>query len=645
MAIFKITPTKSVFTNTLNDDAFHSDTAGADTLIVDPGAYLISANGGGEGAFLANSGAWTVTINGVVISQQDAGIELQFFNPGVSTITIGAEGEISGIKGIDLGVNAVVLRNSGVISGSTYAIDARGPITLTNTITGEINGNVSLSSDFGTRDTLSNFGTINGAVAFGFGNDTLTNSGAITGFVTLGDATNKLTNSGWITGTIDGQGDNDTVINSGHLMLGNSWSFVFNGGAGNETLTNSGEIIGAVRFGDGNDSLNNSGHIDGAVSLDDGTNSLNNSGYIDGTVNFGIASSNKLTNGGTITGDINGGNDAAGDTFTNSGTIMGEVRLNVGNDVFTNYIIDATGVHSGRLLGGIDLGDGQDKFFGGSSAETVRDSFGDDLFKFGGGNDVYNAVTPTINSAVDTVDGGSGSDTYSALSAVNGDVKINLDSVFHSWSQTINNPNPYGDVAANTATGADVAGLNQDIVTNFENAIGGFGNDVIYGNAAANSLRGFPGDDSLFGFAGNDTLIGGDGSDLLYGGPGKDLLDGGVGVDFFVYGNIKDSGVTRATRDVITGFEPGGGAERINLSGIDANTKVVGDQAFTYINVDSSVTPAAKFSGAAGELRSYWNVDGQIIEGDVNADKVADFSIQIADPTHSLGIHSYDFWL
>ena len=82
-----------------------------------------------------------------------------------------------------------------------------------------------------------------------------------------------------------------------------------------------------------------------------------------------------------------------------------------------------------------------------------------------------------------------------------------------------------------------------------ENATGGSGDDVLIGNAAANTLTGNAGDDvlmgrdgddqllgglgadSLSGDGGDDSLVGGDGADTLSGGEGDDSLDGGDGVD------------------------------------------------------------------------------------------------------------------
>jgi Ca2+-binding RTX toxin-like protein len=150
----------------------------------------------------------------------------------------------------------------------------------------------------------------------------------------------------------------------------------------------------------------------------------------------------------------------------------------------------------------------------------------------------------------------------------------------------------------------------------------------------ANTLEGGAGNDVIFGFAGNDTLLGGGDDDFLVGGAGKDILSGGSKADTFAYAFTTESGITVATRDVITDYQDA--IDKIDLSKIDANTLVVGDQAFTYLNIDSSTKQAAEFTGAAGQLRSYWNATGIIIEGDTNGDKKADFAIEIIDSNHAI---------
>ena len=61
----------------------------------------------------------------------------------------------------------------------------------------------------------------------------------------------------------------------------------------------------------------------------------------------------------------------------------------------------------------------------------------------------------------------------------------------------------------------------------YDNASGGGGNDVIYGNMADNVLRGGSGADSIYGESGNDHIEGGSGSDSLGGGSGDDTVEGG----------------------------------------------------------------------------------------------------------------------
>jgi Ca2+-binding RTX toxin-like protein len=64
-----------------------------------------------------------------------------------------------------------------------------------------------------------------------------------------------------------------------------------------------------------------------------------------------------------------------------------------------------------------------------------------------------------------------------------------------------------------------------------ENAIGGSGDDLLRGNAAANVLQGRAGNDLLSGADGADTLYGGGGDDLLLGGAGDDVIWADLGVD------------------------------------------------------------------------------------------------------------------
>lgn len=66
-------------------------------------------------------------------------------------------------------------------------------------------------------------------------------------------------------------------------------------------------------------------------------------------------------------------------------------------------------------------------------------------------------------------------------------------------------------------------------------ALGGTGNDIIYGSQFNDVIFGDDGDDKLYGLAGNDIMFGGNGSDWLFGAEGNDSLMGGAGTDY-LYG-------------------------------------------------------------------------------------------------------------
>jgi Ca2+-binding RTX toxin-like protein len=222
----------------------------------------------------------------------------------------------------------------------------------------------------------------------------------------------------------------------------------------------------------------------------------------------------------------------------------------------------------------------------------------------------------------DNINGGKGSDSYDA-SGTDDAVNINLDKVSHNGGAFA-----MPTLAAHSASGVDISGTFTDQIFNFESAHGGDNSDLIYGTAGANVIFGGGGlFDELFGFGGNDKLFGEFGFDLLVGGRGRDTLTGGTEGDIFAYSSIADSGPGKAARDVITDYEDG--TDRIDLSRIDANTKIAGDQPFNFLGTDVA------FSGHRGDLRVHSIGGGFLIEGDVNGDKKVDFVIEIVDPDHS----------
>lgn len=608
----------------------------------------------------------------------NAGVVQGNVSMGDNDDTLTNTGSILG--GVSLGAGVDSFSNSkhvqGIVSGS-------GITSIVNTATATIDGTIYLSAG-----KLDNAGKINGDIDSEY-SIAIINKGVIDGLVSFGldlsSDPNSVTNSGTI-GSIESESAFAVVSNSktieGHVWLTAGSKFTNTGYVGGDfkfmapefyedrvgVLINSGTIVGEVLLlGKVNDEVQNSGVIGsvssfqydstitnsktiGTLTLRGGADTLTNSGTV-GDVDFGIGA-NKLVNSG-VTGKIITGADA--DTITNSGNlhsitdtggdnvitntgIMGVVSLGAGQDTFTNFVTTKNGLVGGN----INLGAGDDKFFGGSLGERVVDAAGSDSYQLGGGNDLYLAKT-SGSDGNDIVDGGIGIDSYDASEATN-TVVINLDNITHDRSPY--NPTQ-GEAAANQAYGIDISGSasksgTKDTILNFENAYGGSGDDAIYGNSSNNALYGNDGVDNLFGQAGNDELFGGSGNDVLHGGAGKDRLSGGLGVDQFCFTSETETGTTAATRDEIIDFQDG--SDLIHLIYVDPNkTNAITDPlAEQFVYIGSNV----QFTGVAGQLRSYWTPTGHLIEGDTNGDGKADFSIAItSDPFHSVTLTAADFVL
>lgn len=179
---------------------------------------------------------------------------------------------------------------------------------------------------------------------------------------------------------------------------------------------------------------------------------------------------------------------------------------------------------------------------------------------------------------------------------------------------------PLTDPAGVTETANLVAGTS---AANVVHAKGG--NDWVFG---------FRGADHLFGEDGNDTLSGGKNADHLYGGAGndrllgdgaRDVLHGGAGRDTFEFNDRSESGRASSSRDHVADFRHG--SDRIDVRTIDANVTAAGNQSFHWIG-------NADFNGVAGELHDRKAGPNLIVEGDMNGDGRADFSILV----HGTGV-------
>lgn len=155
---------------------------------------------------------------------------------------------------------------------------------------------------------------------------------------------------------------------------------------------------------------------------------------------------------------------------------------------------------------------------------------------------------------------GGGNDTFD-FSAYTGDVHIDLRPGDWTSADQLDLAN-LGDghsAPGNIAMAQLYEGNTASLI---ENAVGGSGNDFIFGDALNNTLS---------GGAGNDALHGGVGNDILIGGAGADFLVGGSGADTFQYLQASDS--TGAGFDTIKHF---GDRDKIGVwfqvTGIDATT-------------------------------------------------------------------------
>jgi Ca2+-binding RTX toxin-like protein len=129
-------------------------------------------------------------------------------------------------------------------------------------------------------------------------------------------------------------------------------------------------------------------------------------------------------------------------------------------------------------------------------------------------------------------------------------------------------------------------GFNGDLLSGndgTDDLLGGNGNDTINGGNSADIIDGGEDNDILNGDAGNDTIDGGtSGNDTITGSTGVDRLTGGGAAirDQFNYTSFAqltlDTGITEATSDVITDFQPvdrlqTGVAGNDGIAGIGAN--------------------------------------------------------------------------
>jgi Ca2+-binding RTX toxin-like protein len=259
-----------------------------------------------------------------------------------------------------------------------------------------------------------------------------------------------------------------------------------------------------------------------------------------------------------------------------------ETFSNVGGDVGNVSIARGTVIEN--AIGG----GGSDTLIGNIADNVLDGRAGNDVLQGGAGNDRIIG-----RSGSDTMSGGAGNDTYY--------VDVQADVVTENAGEGT-------DTVASTVSWTLGANVERLVLQGLA-SINGTGNalaNVITGNSAAN---------------------------LLVGGAGRDRLAGGAGNDLFVFDDGDFGGATPSTGDRITDFASG--QDKIDLSAVDADALVSGDQAFTFI-------ANAAFSNSAGELR-YEQISGNTyVSGDTNGDGLADFMIRV-DGFHTFATTDFGF--
>jgi Ca2+-binding RTX toxin-like protein len=235
-----------------------------------------------------------------------------------------------------------------------------------------------------------------------------------------------------------------------------------------------------------------------------------------------------------------------------------------------------------------------ENLIGSNFNDTLIGNGGSNVLNGQGGNDCLFG-----NAGNDQLLGGSGNDTLNGglgNDLLNGG--IGIDTV--DYSNKVVCGTTYSGATAGVRVNLNVQGIAQNT--------GGAGSDTL---VSIENVTGSNFSDTLTGNAGNNVLSGLAGNDLLAGGASRDLLTGGGGTlafDTFDYNAASDS-LPGAFRDVITDFNGRGAlvGDRIDLSTIDANPFLAGNQTFIWTGAAPGGLGRAWYSG--GILRANTDFD------------------------------------
>ncbi|MEJ0075773.1 MAG: tandem-95 repeat protein [Alphaproteobacteria bacterium] len=293
-----------------------------------------------------------------------------------------------------------------------------------------------------------------------------------------------------------------------------------------------------------------------AIFGDDQNDTLQGNGGND-TILAGGGDDAITYNAGDGSDTVDGGsNTATGDTLTINGTAATETFDITGGSPSASHIdVDVDGLQA------IDVTDVEEIVVntnGGGDTVNISGSFGGTTLHTNSitvngdaGNDTVNASGLTSTHSIHFT-GGGGDDTFVSSNAGGDDAfdgganGPNGDTVDYS---AITGGAVRVDLANQLAQDIGGTGVGVDDLFNVENVIGTAQNDIIRGDANANTLSGGGGDDTLEGRGGNDTIYG-----------GTSVGDSGHDTAVFT-GNRADYTITRIGSGVYTVADSVGGRD------------------------------------------------------------------------------------
>ncbi|WP_245283764.1 calcium-binding protein [Bradyrhizobium sp. URHD0069] len=584
-----------------------------DTLTVEHGGKLISATAmtwaGGGGVVVENSG---------LIETSSRVFNTTTGATGSFTFNNDADGVVRGSLSPQQRAAAdaaVTINNAGIMEASGRVIDFQnlvsgGADATINNLAGGVIRQTGSDTDVirpGQNTTVNNWGTITTAPGFVGGGDLIDFQSS-----TGGKVNNHV--GGWMEGSRHVvTGDNAiTVVNEG-TMIGRNGSAVNidNGGTEAEKVfvTNRGTMEGrsaALLDSDGDavdvDGLAqilNYGRIAGMGANgrhDDEPNVSEGIAIGGGTIlNYG-ANAEIYGYGRAIQVDNSSNSNALGETFINNdGLIKGDGHGPEGVTLTPAEVakFDLRGNEAINLVGNYD-----DEIINGSTGRIVGG------VSMGGGNDHLQSLGSFIATGGSAIDMGAGNDTvyFYAGTTVQGTVLLGTgDDLVLSTADSgfvIDAGDGDDQMYISGYTGGD------DILS------GGAGNDRIYsglgedridGGADNDSLYGEAGDDLIFGGSGNDIVDGGADDDVIFGDAGNDTLMGGLGNDVIKGGADNDTFVVQATGDGRDSYDGGDGIDTLDYSALNLAVNLTLKDGVTTYQTDTIENIENVIGGSAAD--------------------------------------------